>query len=103
VKRSARGELEITSVLQSYLERDQLSYTHLSRGTAWLDTGNPGALHDASTFIRVVEQRTGLKIACLEEIALENKWVNPLSLSNWVDTLGNNDYAKYVRALLDQK
>jgi glucose-1-phosphate thymidylyltransferase len=101
VERSPRGELEITSVLQDYLDRDQLSYTHLSRGTAWLDTGNPSALHDASTFIRVVEQRTGLKIACLEEIAFENKWIDSNLLSNWVDSLGNNEYAKYVKALLD--
>lgn len=100
IHKSARGELEITSVIQDYLDRGNLSYTHLSRGTAWLDTGNPGALHDASTFIRVIEQRTGLKIACLEEIAFENEWIDANTLSNWVDSLGNNEYAKYVKALL---
>lgn len=101
VNRSARGELEITTVLEDYLNRNKLNFTHLSRGAAWLDTGNPDALHDAATFIRVIEQRTGLKIACLEEIAIENKWVDARGLSKWIDSLGTNAYSKYVRSIVD--
>jgi len=76
VEPSSRGELEITSVIDYYLKQQQLTYTALTRGTAWLDTGNPNSLHDASSYIRIVEERTGQKIACLEEIALQNNWIN---------------------------
>lgn len=100
VARSPRGELEITSVIQDYLDRNTLKHTHLSRGTAWLDTGNPGALHDASTFIRVIEQRTGMKIACLEEIALANNWIGEAEVSKNLLSMGNNEYSKYVNSLL---
>jgi glucose-1-phosphate thymidylyltransferase len=66
---SSRGELEITSIIDWYLQRQELSFTKLTRGIAWLDTGNPNALHDAATYVKIIEARTGLKIACLEEIA----------------------------------
>lgn len=79
-KPSARGEVEITSVLNDYLKLGKLKYTRLSRGTAWLDTGSFDSLHDASTFIRVMQERTGLQIACLEEIAWRNGWITDLQL-----------------------
>lgn len=77
---SARGELEITSIIEHYLKSGNLSVRQLSRGTAWLDTGNPISLHDAGTFVRVIEERTGLKIACLEEISYTNGWISKIEL-----------------------
>lgn len=97
---SKRGELEITSVIDHYLQNKMLSVTHLSRGTAWLDTGNPNALQDASTFIRVMEERTGLKIACLEEIAFKNGWITKKQLEIISDTHGSSSYAQYLRNLI---
>jgi glucose-1-phosphate thymidylyltransferase len=81
IKPSARNELEITSVIDFYLSRMELNVTHLLRGVAWLDTGSPKALHDASSFVRIIEERTGQKIACLEEIALGNKWITEKEFS----------------------
>jgi len=95
---SERGELEITSVIQKYLQERQLTHTHLSRGTAWLDTGTPGAMHDASTYIRVLEDRTGLKIACLEEIALSHGWITYEEIQNQISKV-DNDYNKYLSQL----
>jgi glucose-1-phosphate thymidylyltransferase len=97
---SLRGELEITSVLNNYLERKELSYTPLSRGTAWLDTGKPNTLHDAATFIRVIEERTGLKIGCLEEIAWRNGWKDSNSILNRISTFGNSSYYEYLRRII---
>jgi glucose-1-phosphate thymidylyltransferase len=96
VKPSDRGELEITSVIDDYLNRKELSFSSLNRGTAWLDTGNANSLHDASTFIRVIEERTGQKISCLEEIAFNNNWISRESLLLRAKDLGNNPYAKYL-------
>ena len=96
VKPSTRGELEITSVIDYYLTKSELSFTALSRGTAWLDTGNSNALHDASSYVRVMEERTGLKIGCLEEIAFQNGWMNRDDLLNRAIALGNSSYAKYL-------
>ena len=100
VKPSPRGELEITSVIDDYLQRKRLSVTHLSRGTAWLDTGNPNALQDASTYIRVIEERTGLKIACLEEIAFQNKWITEDQLLKTSNNYGNSSYGLYLKRLI---
>ena len=100
VSPSHRGELEITSVLNYYLEQKELSYTPLSRGTAWLDTGNPNSLHDAATFIRVIEERTGLKIGCLEEIAWRNGWRDSHSILNRISTFGNSSYYEYIRRII---
>jgi glucose-1-phosphate thymidylyltransferase len=99
VQPSKRGEVEITSVIEHYLKFGSLSFTRLSRGSAWLDTGNPNALSDASTYIRVIEERTGQKIACLEEISLKNGWVQASALE--AKFLGvNNDYSRYITKLL---
>jgi len=100
VSPSHRGELEITSVLNYYLEQKELTYTPLSRGTAWLDTGNPNSLHDAATFIRVIEERTGLKIGCLEEIAWRHGWKNSESILNRISTFGNSSYYEYLRRII---
>ncbi len=98
---STRGEVEITSVLDQYLKLGQLDYTMLSRGTAWLDTGNPDSLHDASGYIRIIEERTGLKIGCIEEIAFLNGWIDKSQLSSRANKLGNNTYANYLHALTE--
>ena len=96
---SNRGELEITDVLEQYLARQELTFTHLSRGSTWLDTGNPMSLSDAANYIRVVEERTGLKIACLEEIALLNGWISWEELKNLPSLSANNDYSRYLRQI----
>ena len=102
VQLSKRGEFEITSIINEYLIRDELSVTNLSRGTAWLDTGNPKALQDASTYIRVIEERTGLIVGCLEEIALEKKWITREHLKGIISKYGNGSYGNYLRGLLNQ-
>jgi glucose-1-phosphate thymidylyltransferase len=97
---SRRGELEITSIIDTYLQRGNLTITQLSRGTAWLDTGNPNSMHDASTYVRVIEERTGLKIACLEEIAYRNKWISIDQLKETVRSLNNAQYAEYLEKIV---
>lgn len=100
VKPSARGELEITEVLTSYMRDNSLNVSYLSRGMAWLDTGTPKSLHDASSFVRVIEERTGTKIGCLEEIAWRNSWLSDEQLKSQSDKYKNNDYGKYLSGLL---
>ena len=102
VKPSQRGELEITSVIQSYLDSESLSVTHLTRGTAWLDTGNPESMLAASNFIQVIESRTGLKIACLEEIAFENGWISDNQLKEVAVKYGKSNYGRYLSNILTQ-
>jgi glucose-1-phosphate thymidylyltransferase len=94
---SKRGELEITSVIDHYLQAKSLGVTKLSRGTAWLDTGNPESMHDAGTYIRVLEERTGLKIACLEEIAYESGWITHEELLQRISIFKGNAYGKYLQ------
>jgi glucose-1-phosphate thymidylyltransferase len=96
VKPSKRGELEITSVISHYLENKQLSVTNLSRGTVWLDTGNPDAIHDASSFVRIIEERTGLKIGCIEEVAYRNRWITLEHLQNRGRALKPSAYGEYL-------
>ena len=96
VKPSARGELEITDVNRAYLERGDLRVTRLGRGFAWLDTGTPDSMHEASSFVRTLEHRQGIKIACLEEIAIENGWLTPGAVIDRAKTLGSGDYATYL-------
>ncbi len=97
VKPSARGEIEITSVNNEYLERGQLKVELFGRGFAWLDTGNPTDLLEAANFIETVQTRQGFYIACIEEIAYRNGWINKEKLLKRADTLGKTDYAEYLR------
>jgi glucose-1-phosphate thymidylyltransferase len=98
---SDRGELEITSVISEYLNRGELGFTTLSRGSAWLDTGKPESLHDAASYVRVIEERTGLKIGCVEEIAWRNGWLTDENLAKISDKFGNSQYGKYLSGLLN--
>lgn len=93
---SARGELEITSVIDWYLKNQSLTVTQLSRGAAWLDTGNPNSMHEASTYVRVIEERTGLKIACLEEIAFAQGWILIHDLKKLFDSNPSSSYHDYL-------
>lgn len=94
---SARGELEITDVNRAYLERGDLSVTRLGRGYAWLDTGTHDSLHDAGSFVKTIEHRTGIKIACPEEVALELGYLQPDAVLKRADGLGKTEYAAYLR------
>jgi glucose-1-phosphate thymidylyltransferase len=100
VKPSNRGELEITSIIGQYLEDHELTYTKLSRGSAWLDTGNPNSLNDAAAYVRIIEERTGLKIACLEEISLMQGWISSDQFGQLADSYGNSSYGHYLRKIL---
>jgi glucose-1-phosphate thymidylyltransferase len=99
IKPSNRGELEITSVNQHYLDRGMLRTIILTRGTTWLDTGTPQSLNDASNFVRVIEERTGLKIGCLEEIAYNLGWIGLDQLLNSIEMHQNNNYGNYLRMI----
>ena len=101
VKPSARGEYEITDVNNAYLERGDLSVEKLGRGYAWLDTGTHGSLHEASSFIRTIETRQGVKICSPEEIALENGWLTPDDARGRAKALGKTEYADYLRRRAD--
>ncbi|HXH52829.1 MAG TPA: glucose-1-phosphate thymidylyltransferase RfbA [Sphingomicrobium sp.] len=94
---SARGELEITDVNRAYMELGELTVTRLGRGFAWLDTGTHDSLHDASSFVRTIEHRQGLKIMCPEEIALEQGWLSGAEVEARADRLGRTEYASYLR------
>lgn len=94
---SARGELEITDVNRAYLASGDLYVTRLGRGHAWLDTGTHESLHDASSFVRTIEHRQGLKVMCPEEIALEQGWLDAAAVLGRADQLGKTPYASYLR------
>jgi glucose-1-phosphate thymidylyltransferase len=100
VKPSKRGELEITSVVEHYLKEGSLTVTQLSRGSAWLDTGNPDSLNDATAYVKIIEDRTGLKVACLEEIALAQGWITTAQIQNKIEQYKVNSYAKYLQQLI---
>ncbi|MER8956286.1 glucose-1-phosphate thymidylyltransferase RfbA [Mesorhizobium sp. M0833] len=97
IRPSGRGELEITSVNNIYLERGSLHVHRLGRGFAWLDTGTVDSLHDASSFVRTIEHRQGIKIACPEEIGLEMGWISADAVLARAEKLGRNEYAGYLR------
>lgn len=98
---SSRGELEITSINQKYLEMNQLRVEHLGRGFAWLDTGTYEALLDASNFVKTIEDRQGLKIACPEEIAYSKGWIDKKVLENQIKKYMKNSYGDYLKSILN--
>ena len=102
LKPSARGELEITDVNRAYLAKGQLQVELLGRGTAWLDTGTHNSLLDAANFIKVVEDRQGLKIACLEEIAFRMGYIDGKQLARLAEPLRKNGYGQYLLQILDE-
>lgn len=103
IKPSARGELEITSVNQAFLNDGELKVQLLGRGFAWLDTGTHDSLSEASTFIEVIEKRQGLKIACLESIAYEKGWISDDDLRRIAQPMAKNQYGQYLLRLINNK
>ncbi len=101
VKPSSRGELEITSVNQAYLNLGKLQTTVLARGTAWLDTGTFESLNSASSFIQIIEERQGQKVSCLEEVAWRNSWISDSELAARADDYKSSPFATYLRGLLN--
>jgi glucose-1-phosphate thymidylyltransferase len=101
-KPSARGELEITTVNQTYLQREQLKMAMMGRGYAWLDTGTQDSLLEASNFIQTIEKRQGLKIACIEEIAFEKGYISKQQLLALAAQYKNNEYGSYLHKLASQ-
>jgi glucose-1-phosphate thymidylyltransferase len=101
VKPSARGELEITSVNSEYLHRKELTVSVLPEGTAWLGSGTFGSLHDASSYVRIVEERQGIKVGCPEEIAWRHGWINDQQLLTSANELEKSGYGTYLRGLLN--
>jgi len=101
LKPSARGELEITDLNRVYLQQETLRVERLGRGTAWLDTGTHDSLLEAAEFVHVLENRQGLKIACLEEIAYEKQWISVRQLEQQIQHLGKSRYGRYLHRLLE--
>ena len=101
IRPSARGELEITAVNQHYLEQGRLTVSVLERGTAWLDTGTFRSLQDASEYVRVMEDRQGVKLGCLEEIAWRNGWIDTEQLHRLAEPLVKSGYGQYLMTLPD--
>ena len=97
---SRRKELEIVDLLKKYLKMKKLKFEFMGRGSAWLDTGNAENLFETSQFISNIEKRQGLKIACLEEIALNNKWISKSIINQQINFYGNCDYSKYLKKLI---
>lgn len=103
IKPSARGELEITSVNQYFLEKGELQVQLFGRGFAWLDTGTHDSLSEASTFIEVIEKRQGLKVACLEGIAYEKGWIDAVKIRELALPMAKNQYGQYLLKLIGEK
>ena len=103
VKPSARGELEITTLNQMYLDRGELQVELLGRGFAWLDTGTHDSLVEASQFIHTIEKRQGMKVACLEEIAFRKGWLNEEQVAEQIKKLSKTDYGRYLQLLISEK
>jgi len=102
IRPSSRGELEITDLIQKYIDNNDLEFFKLPTGTAWLDTGNPNSLNDASSFVRVLEERTGRKIACLEEIAFQKGWITRSELLSHIEYYGDSNYGRYLSTIIEK-
>ena len=100
LKLSKRGELEIIDLLNKYRKKNKLKVELIGRGGTWLDTGNIKDFYDASNYISAVENRQGLKIACIEEIALKNNWINKKNVLNAIKFYGNCDYSRYLKLII---
>ena len=100
LKPSKRGELEIIDLLNLYKRKNKLKAEFIGRGGSWLDTGNISDFYNASNFISAIENRQGLKIACLEEIALNNNWINKNQINQAINFYGKCDYSKYLKSLI---
>ena len=100
LKPSKRGELEIVDLINKYKKRNKLSADLIGRGGAWLDTGSIEDFYKTSAFVSAIENRQGFKIACLEEIALNNKWINKNQLKNAIKFYGKCDYSNYLKNII---
>ena len=103
VKPSQRGELEITSVMSEYLQRGKLKVEVLPRGTAWLDTGTFNTLHEAGTYVRIIEERQGSRLGCIEELAWRNQWITDQQLLNLGESLRASGYGEYLITLVQHR
>ena len=101
LKPSKRGEVEIVDLLNFYKRKNQLSADIIGRGGAWLDTGSIEDFYKTSNFVAAIENRQGLKIACLEEIALNNNWISKKNINDAINFYGKCEYSKYLRKLID--
>ena len=100
LKPSSRGELEITDLIKIYMQKNQLFVKNFGRGFTWLDTGTHDNLMEAAQFVQIIERRQGIKIACLEEIALKNNWITKSKLIESADKMKKSDYGKYLNTLI---
>ena len=100
LKKSKRGELEILDLLKIYNSKNKLNFKLLGRGSVWLDTGSINDFYNASSFVNTIENRQGLKIACLEEIAFNNKWIKKKHISNAIKFYGNCEYSRYLKEFI---
>jgi glucose-1-phosphate thymidylyltransferase len=103
LKPSSRGELEITDVNLEYLKRGQLKVELLGRGFAWLDTGTQGALQQAASYVQAIQERQGLKVSCIEEVAYDLGYINKEELANLAENMAQNEYGQYLMRLIAEE